>query len=362
MTNEQEAARLYISRRADGIYRVRFTITGGPVLAGTFALAAPTSRTRRLDTTTLSRILFADLGDQVAGYLRKHEIPLAVLVTIRAPELWTLPWEGIAAQWPLNLRPDRHYGVDRRIVRYSGYADRWALQPLTMPLSATYVGRTGVRSDTRRRFAKYYQAIERETTDGLGAALRAHQSDVVHLEFPVVSSGRREPTIAVGDHVGLGISTLVRSLHASATRLVILQGRPGSRQELLGVAHLIMGRNGPSVVVTEGSANFAAFYYDILHNQSLDDLVSWDIPGAVLLTTRYGTRALELERVATAMSADAQLSEVAVSTAAAVGATLELPVGSPDATYVALEQAQLSLARLGQSSIALIKRSTASCQ
>lgn len=333
----EETPRLRVSRQRAGVYMITLSILERRVAAHTFTLrrsrhSGPSDPAWK-DAGALNDLVFQNIGERVAAAMVAAWSAGPILLTLGPRELWPLPWEALAELWPLNATPQYLLG-HRFIVRYSGYRGQLALVPLAMPLTVAMVGDTEAPSAMRDRFEKYYQTTEQTTSEGLADLLQRGQFDIVHLNMePIRDSlgrlalGRGSRDSRSGEPVP--VSQLRRGLRASSTRLLVLEGSPGSREALLEVAHSTLGRVGPSVIVTEGGGDFGAFYYDILHNPALDDLVTARLPHAALLTTRYGTTALDLERVATSIRADAESAHAAVERALDAYRSLDSPSALP---------------------------------
>jgi hypothetical protein len=273
--NQAILVRVTPSRQVDGQYQLRVsgpTYSTSPAAPYLGFMTAPFELYPSGDNVAPRALAAAIYGDSnsASQYLERLllENPYAfIFLDLRAMELYSAPWEAITTMPPFNVGPDW-----RPLIRYSPRLADLALTPLSMPVDALVAELNPwpvSYGEPAPRALRHFRAVSTTRLGGgrFRALLRSASYDLIHLRARAV---RDDEGAALDAGTTLLRAPELRHLLASrerAVRLVILETDTDSMPPMLEIAHRIIGRSGPTVLVAEtGHFDFDNFYYDITHD------------------------------------------------------------------------------------------------
>ena len=366
--------RISASRTGPGHYLAQFFADdrAKPAAETRFVLAVDGPGTSHLTPSALSSALTTDRQflDEVTRLLTKPS-SASLLLDLRAPALFTAPWERLTELPPFALGwPGPGH---RPVVRYSPDPTPLALVPVALPVDivvAEMRGWTGAPFEAFAHPLKHFRAVFGNRLDvrRLRELLRSSSHDIVHVRG-TASWQDGEVVVDVPPGEGLRAADLRRLVRSgpSPARLVILETDTASLPAMTTVGHVISRRDGPAVLVWVGSAAaLDQFYYAIIHDRPFDEALAdakrQAAPDAtVLILHRGGEEALRLTPAARDLAAKSQRElgrlRLTLMDMNSVMATSPpgLETSSLEASRDILQTAELDLTQLGQRAFSFVQ-------
>ena len=328
MLESHEPAIEIARRRATGApYRVRLfdpAVADTPTAESTFDLPAGAIAARTIPAAELERAVFGTeirkpkLGMPVRGNeIRKalasrKYASTRLLVDVRAPELYHLPWELTPKQaWKLISKDARGSAaaVGPRLIRYTPRLANAALVPLAIPISVLVTGRPRRTSERLDVLDRYFQPVRASRVDpvGLHSLCGSMPFDIVHLRVQARFTEHGEAVLELDDRQApmLGESQLRAALKRARARLLVLETDDEGRAAAVALGHSVGARLALSVIVASGSqGSFERFYKELTHDLDLVWLleVASFKHRAVLHVARGGETVMSLTRSAAAIA------------------------------------------------------------
>lgn len=201
------------------------------------------------------------------------------LLEIEAPEFFQLPWEDIFTSPELSSLTKRF-----RILRYLSASSSIVTRPLKLPIDVLIV------SDSNKEILKilptedslrYFRVAKATGVSGdrMKKLMSQFEFDIVHITGKAIFDKTNGSILLPGvEGEAIRAGELLSMLKRCGARFLILHCVDGQYAAFMHFAHLLLHKDGPTILVTSQPSelsplNFDDAYFAIVHDNNLVSLV-----------------------------------------------------------------------------------------